>query len=232
MESGKISNFLKGIRRNAMFCSLLLFLVGLFLLIKPDAAIAVVCRVIGAAILIAGASQCVSYLNGRSGGLAVSESGLAAGIILILAGLIIVIRPNIIFDLFNFVIACVLIFYGVTELIAVREFSRIFGSESRISMINGIVTLVCGVLMLVVPFLFHATELILRIAGVFMVYAAISSLFFKKHADTVYSSAEADFSRAADEIRNELSGRSRYDENGKEIIDGTAVDVDDSTDNN
>lgn len=232
MESSKIVNYLKSIKRNAILCSILLLFVGLFLLIRPGSAIAVVCRVIGAAILIAGVSQCISYLNSQSREESASTGSLVTGIVLILVGLLIVVRPNIIFDLFNLVIACILIFYGITELIAVRTFSRYSEERSTLSLVSGILTLLFGFLLLVAPFLFHATEFILRIAGAFMIYTAISSLFFKKRADNFFADATADFCKAADDIRDEISGRSHYDSNGMEIIDSTAVDVDDSTGNN
>nr|WP_027870831.1 DUF308 domain-containing protein [[Eubacterium] cellulosolvens] len=231
MESSKIVSYLKNIKRNALLCSILLLFVGLFLLIRPGSAISVVCRVIGAAILIAGVSQCANYLNSQSKGESASTGSLVAGVVLILVGLLIVVRPNIIFDLFNTVIAFILIFYGITELIAVHTFSRYSGERSTVSLISGALTLVFGFLLLVAPFLFHATELVLRIAGAFMIYTAISSLFFKKQADNIFTEAAADFCKAADGIRDEFSGRSHYDANGKEIIDSTAVDVDDSTDN-
>ena len=126
--------------------------------------------------------------------------------------------------------AVILISYACGQFVEMSTLRTFHDDRWYLCLIGGIVTLILGVV-----FLFHPmrlTSVLVQVAGAAMIYAAVCGFVFHKRtadfASEVHDAAE-EFRRAEDEFEDEMTGRPHYDENGQEIIDGTATeeDVDD-----
>ena len=208
--------------------SLILLIIGIFLLVRPESTMFVICRLLGVAMIVIGALLIASYINMR--GEPVAAGALAGGVILAAFGIFIVARPDVIAAFAGILFAVILISYACGQFVEMSTLRTFHDGRWYLCLIGGIVTLILGVV-----FLFHPmrlTSVLVQVAGAAMIYAAICGFVFHKRtadfASEVHDAAE-EFRRAEDEFEDEMTGRPHYDENGQEIIDGTATeeDVDD-----
>ena len=208
--------------------SLILLIVGIFLLVRPESTLFVICRLLGVAMIVIGALLIASYINMR--GEPVAAGALAGGVILAAFGIFIVAKPDVIAAFAGILFAVILISYACGQFVEMSTLRTFHDDRWYLCLIGGIVTLILGVV-----FLFHPmrlTSVLVQVAGAAMIYAAICGFVFHKRtadfASEVHDAAE-EFRRAEDEFEDEMTGRPHYDENGQEIIDGTATeeDVDD-----
>lgn len=208
--------------------SLILLIIGIFLLVRPESTLFVICRLLGVAMIVIGALLIASYINMR--GEPVAAGALAGGVILAVFGIFIVARPDVIAAFAGILFAVILISYACGQFVEMSTLRTFHDDRWYLCLIGGIVTLILGIV-----FLFHPmrlTAVLVQVAGAAMIYAAICGFVFHKRtadfASEVHDAAE-EFRRAEDEFEDEMTGRPRYDENGQEIIDGTATeeDVDD-----
>lgn len=208
--------------------SLVLLIVGIFLLVRPESTLFVICRLLGVAMIVIGALLIASYINMR--GEPVAAGALAGGVILAVFGIFITARPDVIAAFAGILFAVILISYACGQFVEMSTLRTFHDDRWYLCLIGGIVTLILGVV-----FLFHPmrlTSVLVQVAGAAMIYAAICGFVFHKRAadfaSRVHDAAE-EFRRAEDEFEDEMTGRPHYDENGQEIIDGTATeeDVDD-----
>lgn len=208
--------------------SLILLIVGIFLLVRPESTLFVICRLLGVAMIVIGALLIASYINMR--GEPVAAGALAGGVILAAFGIFIVARPDVIAAFAGILFAVILISYACGQFVEMSTLRTFHDDRWYLCLIGGIVTLILGVV-----FLFHPmrlTSVLVQVAGAAMIYAAICGFVFHKRtadfASEVHDAAE-EFRHAEDEFEDEMTGRPHYDENGQEIIDGTATeeDVDD-----
>lgn len=208
--------------------SLILLIVGIFLLVRPESTLFVICRLLGVAMIVIGALLIASYINMR--GEPVAAGALAGGVILAAFGIFILARPDVIAAFAGILFAVILISYACGQFVEMSTLRTFHDDRWYLCLIGGIVTLILGIV-----FLFHPmrlTSVLVQIAGAAMIYAAICGFVFHKRtadfASEVHDAAE-EFRRAEDEFEDEMTGRPHYDENGQEIIDGTATeeDVDD-----
>lgn len=208
--------------------SLILLIIGIFLLVRPESTLFVICRLLGVAMIVIGALLIASYINMR--GEPVAAGALAGGVILAAFGIFILARPDVIAAFAGILFAVILISYACGQFVEMSTLRTFHDDRWYLCLIGGIVTLILGVV-----FLFHPmrlTSVLVQVAGAAMIYAAICGFVFHKRtadfASEVHDAAE-EFRRAEDEFEDEMTGRPHYDENGQEIIDGTATeeDVDD-----
>lgn len=208
--------------------SLILLIVGIFLLVRPESTLFVICRLLGVAMIVIGALLIASYINMR--GEPVAAGALAGGVILAAFGIFILARPDVIAAFAGILFAVILISYACGQFVEMSTLRTFHDDRWYLCLIGGIVTLILGVV-----FLFHPmrlTSVLVQVAGAAMIYAAICGFVFHKRtadfASEVHDAVE-EFRRAEDEFEDEMTGRPHYDENGQEIIDGTATeeDVDD-----
>ncbi|MDY5113117.1 MAG: DUF308 domain-containing protein [Bilifractor sp.] len=208
--------------------SLILLIVGIFLLVRPESTLFVICRLLGVAMIVIGALLIASYINMR--GEPVAAGALAGGVILAVFGIFIAARPDVIAAFAGILFAVILISYACGQFVEMSTLRTFHDDRWYLCLIGGIVTLILGIV-----FLFHPmrlTAVLVQVAGAAMIYAAICGFVFHKRpadfASEVHDAAE-EFRRAEDKFEDEMTGRPHYDENGQEIIDGTATeeDVDD-----
>lgn len=208
--------------------SLILLIVGIFLLVRPESTLFVICRLLGVAMIVIGALLIASYINMR--GEPAAAGALAGGVILAAFGIFILARPDVIAAFAGILFAVILISYACGQFVEMSTLRTFHDDRWYLCLIGGIVTLILGIV-----FLFHPmrlTAVLVQVAGAAMIYAAICGFIFHKRtadfASEVHDAAE-EFRRAEDEFEDEMTGRPHYDENGQEIIEGTATeeDVDD-----
>ena len=150
-----------------------MILAGLVLLFKPGEALETAGRIIGIALLVYGIISIVGYLVLKSGN-EQSAGELIWGIVAAVAGIIIMIGPKFLIDIFPMVMGVLIAASGVRNLIRAISVKRAGGSGWGTLILLSIITVLLGVLVFFNPF--KTMTVLVRIIGAILLYNGIVGL--------------------------------------------------------
>ncbi len=156
---------------STLITSILWILLGVILLIYPGESLDTLARVLGVIAIAFGAIEAIISL--MSGG-AAGYFGVGIGVVLIILGLVIVIRPYILVSLLPVIAGIIIGLHGLASLI---DSFQLIGKDKYwwVGLLIGIVTIGFGVLLL---FRAHdAAKAVARIVGILMVISSVSHLW-------------------------------------------------------
>lgn len=138
----------KSMYRTSILFSIVLILVGLFLLINPETTLHAISYIIGIALIVWGLIPTLQALSNKTE--SYMQAGLVLGIFAILVGLFVVFNPNFIGSIIPFVIGIWMIINGIIKL----SYSLTINKESNASraILLSLIITVCGLLLVLNPF--------------------------------------------------------------------------------
>jgi len=153
--------------------SILLAVVGLILLVQPGQSLELICRILGAIVLVAGIVEILFGLAGR--GTMMGNSNIVFGGIIAVVGLVILTRPDLLVSLLPFVGGIIITVHGVTSLI--KSFQLIGGKDKYwwLGLLLSILSVGFGLLLFFKSY--EAAEFTARIVGLFLLYTGFSHLW-------------------------------------------------------
>lgn len=167
---------MKRIKADIILSALVCVALGVVLLIWPAETIDIFCKVLAVGLVIMGVVDLVSYFTNRS----VHPFAGALGLIVMLVGIWIFIRPESIVSLIPIVIGVILFVHGVQDLKLALE-TKDNGYEKWWSiLIIAAVSLVLGVVCIVNAF--GMVKLALQFIGIALIYDGISDLWVANRA--------------------------------------------------
>lgn len=146
-----MQDYIKKYSRTSLVVSILLIVLALFLIFKPNTSLNVIMILVGLALAVNGAYHTFSYFQGPRE-LKMFSLELVVGIISLLFGLVFIFNPAIIMSFLSIIIGAWIILKSITSIqmsVAMKDYSK---DRSRLILIVAIVTLVIGVVMLFNPF--------------------------------------------------------------------------------
>ena len=146
--------------------------VGVFLFAFPDRTLQIVIRVIGAALLAVGLIGIVAFFLPKNAELR-SFPNLILSVIETVIGTFILIRPDLVADLFAYIVGAFIVLHGAANLIAALEAKKAEDNWIPALVMAGI-TVIAGILILLR--IFRPEELLIRIIGLVLIYNGVSSL--------------------------------------------------------
>lgn len=167
---------MKRIKADIILSALICVGLGAVLLIWPEKTIDIFCKVLAVGLVIMGVMNLVSYFMNRS----VHPFAGALGLIVVLVGIWVFIRPESIVSLVPIVIGVILFVHGVQDLKLAFE-TKSNGYQKWWSMlIIAAISLVFGVLCIVNAFVM--AKLALQFIGIALIYDGISDLWVASRA--------------------------------------------------
>lgn len=211
--------FLHRLKTTATLWAFVMLAIGVFCLLRPEDIMIILCRLIGFALLIFGLILIISAMIGMSSdgerGSSFPTSSLIIGLIVAAVGAFIVFKPDAIVSFISVLIAVFLFFYGINDLTQMQMMYKYQDHAWWIALIGGAIAIALGLLIIMNPF--GTGTLIVRIAGVSLIYAGVSSFIINFRC----SRYERKFYRAEAELKAQLAGQ---------VIDGTATVLEDRND--
>lgn len=173
--------------KTTMIAVAILYLVaGLVLIIWPDAARAVICYVLGAALLAYGLYRIAAYFFSS---LPMQlQFGVAIGAACLLGGLLLLLRADFVVTVFGVIVGVVLIVDSVCRLQTALDIRRMGGRYFLPLLICALIVLVFGVVLLFNPFAAIITATI--IGGVSLVIDGVLTLWSVIEAGKLVTPAE------------------------------------------
>ncbi len=161
-----LKNELKKIFVTSLVTSVIMLIMGIFLLMKPDFVLTTLSTVVGLIVLIPGIISLVDYFKTKY------MPNLVVGVILGILGLIFIFNPKFISSILPFVLGIYFIINGLSRLQYAIEMKKNKVPDYAPSLISSVLILACGVLLIVNPF--SGAMAMTQVIGIFMiVYAAL-----------------------------------------------------------
>lgn len=157
----------KSFHKTMMIVSIVYVIVGLLLIIWPDAARQIIIYAIGAAALLYGGYRIVDFFVRKEHLDGSIQIGVALGIGCLLVGLFLIVKANVVLALLAAIIGVAIVVDSILRLQIALNLRYSGGSSWLILLITALVTLAFGILLLFNPF--SAIKVATIIAGVSLV---------------------------------------------------------------
>ena len=155
---------------------ILMILVGLFMLLWPEASLRILCIVVGAILIITGVIRLINYFQMRA--LNPEQKDMVTGIVCLVVGVLLIVISRFFVSVFlilagiALLIGCVLMFMKAWQLRHER------GKEFVLSLVIGILILVLGIVMIINPV--GTAAFVIQLFGVALMIMGIATVFMKQ----------------------------------------------------
>jgi len=169
-----MKRFLHYFRLSVLGIAVLCVALGLAVLLWPGSAMKVLCYGFGGLLVLGGLLQVASYLLGEKSGF-LKKVLLVSGIVGTVAGVWILLSPEMVLRLVGVVLGVVLLYHGIMDIKYGMDIRKCKGSGAVASVTFGLVTVGLGVLVLVDPF--EADKILVMIMGISFVFDGATDLY-------------------------------------------------------
>lgn len=145
-----MKNFLKRLRLNFILTSLLCIAVGVVLIVFPETMSNLICRVIGISLAIFGLLRIVGYVTSENATFG-AKLMLVEGILLVVIGAFIIIRPDVIKSLLTVIIGILLMLHALIDFKEAYQLKKMNMRNWWIIVMIALVTAGLGVLLICRP---------------------------------------------------------------------------------
>lgn len=163
----------RDVRKNYSISSLITLILGIVLIGWPDLSGALLCYMLGGALILMGAIQLLIFLRGDRTTV-YSKFKMMMGVLLLLLGIWICVKPEIVLGLIPAVLGMVLILHAVQDLSYTIEIKNAGVERWWVALIATLITFALGIFLVMHPFL--AFEMAMIYVGIGLVYNGVSDL--------------------------------------------------------
>ena len=160
----------KVIGNELLLISIALICIGIYLIIEPIGAQVVLCRIIGALLIVWGILRIISFFTNYVEAI-FSSFGLVQGITLILFGFFFIVDPVDITAFFGIMLAIVILANGILMVQYAIELKKLRVKEWWIEILAGILMIALGVIAIIDPF--TTTSSLMIFIGIVLIYGGI-----------------------------------------------------------
>ncbi len=155
-----------------------LVVLGAALILFPGMALKTIVRLGGVAMVAGGANAVGAWKRSQNQETS-SYLDVAGGVVAILGGLYLVIRPESLINFFPTLAGALIVVSGIYYILKAMDSKRAGFDKWQVSLLLSVVTIALGILILAHPF--GTMELLVRILGGVLVYNGLSSLWIVTH---------------------------------------------------
>ena len=158
---------------NSIWLSILMIVIGLVLVLWPGHVMTTAMTVLGIALLAGGAISIASWYRGRTRG--ASYLTLAEGILMAIAGIVVLASPKFLISIFPVFVGIVILINGVINLAQALDQKKSGYARWPVSLALAILTVVLGLLIVFNPF--STMEVLVMAIGIVIIYNGASNLW-------------------------------------------------------
>ena len=161
-----LKNELKKLFVTSLTTSIVMIVLGVLLLMKPDFILTTLSTIIGLIILVPGVISLIDYFKTNY------MPNVVVGVIASILGLVFMFKPTFISSILPFVLGIYFVINGLSRLQYALEMKKQRIPECTPSIISAVLILGCGVLLIINPF--SGAMAMTQVIGIFMIiYAAL-----------------------------------------------------------
>lgn len=165
--------FLKSIKTNILGSAVLCTILGIVLVIYPNTSLTIVCRAVGLIVLITGVGFLISHARGGFFSW-FHNLDLILGILFVILGGFIIIKPLGLLSIVPVVFGVLLIFHGISDLGQGLELRKYEAEQWWVPMVLAAITILLGIVIMKNPF--STIDMLMRIIGICLIYDGLSDL--------------------------------------------------------
>lgn len=162
---------LKSMFKTSIMVSILLILIGIFLLLNPETTLYVLSYIIGFLLIVFGLIPIISFFSNKENQNYL-EFSFIVGVFSFILGLIVVIKPTLIGSIIPLMIGIWMIINGVIKLFYALSINR--QSKATSSIILSFVIIICGLILIFNPF--EGAVLITKVIGISIIIYSLLDL--------------------------------------------------------
>lgn len=166
--------FLKNRKANYTVSAVICIIVGLVLVIWPGTSTQVVCKVLGAVLMLYGVLQILMYVLAKERSL-YSQGMLVLGVIFAVIGAWILIRPDMIIAAVPVIMGIIIVIHGIHNTVQAINLKSLKYEKWWLALLFGVLTIALGGVLIYNPF--KVVDTVVRVIGVFLVYDGISDIW-------------------------------------------------------
>ena len=167
---------------HGILLSILMIVIGLLLALWPGHVMTTALTILGIALLIGGALLIYSWYSGRNNNGSVIT--LAEGIVLVIAGLVVLVSPRFLISIVPFVIGALITLNGIFNLAQSLDQRKSNYHRWKASMVMAVLTIGLGLLIVFNPF--STMEMLVVAIGVIIIYNGVSNLLIELGYRNIY----------------------------------------------
>jgi len=167
---------------HGILLSVLMIVIGLLLAIWPGHVMTTALKILGIALLVGGGLLIYAWYSGRNRDSSVIT--LAEGIVLAVAGLVVLLAPRFLISIVPFAVGALITLNGIFNLAQAFDQRRVSYSRWNLSLAMAILTIVLGLLILFNPF--STMEMLVVAIGVIIIYNGVSNLLIELGYRKIY----------------------------------------------
>ncbi|MDD6224624.1 MAG: DUF308 domain-containing protein [bacterium] len=164
-----LKNEIRKIYATSLITSIIMLILGILLLSKPDFIISLVSAIVGVMILIPGIVSLVDYFKTKY------QANLLIGVILSILGVLFIFNAKFISSILPFALGIYFVMNGIQKLQYAIELRHHQIVQSISTIITSIFIVLCGILMIVNPF--GGALAITQILGIFMILYSLLNIY-------------------------------------------------------
>lgn len=176
-----LKNGVNKIFATSVIQSIIMLILGLLLLVKPDFIISIVSTIIGLVILVPGIISLIDYFKNNY------NANLVIGVVACIIGVIFIFNSKFVSSILPFMLGIYFVISGITKLQYAVELRKNKVINYMTSTITSILILMCGILLIINPF--GGALAITQLLGIFMlIYAGLDiygAIIIRKEVDDV-----------------------------------------------
>lgn len=173
-EEKSVQKAITAKKREKVVTSLLMIIVGVLLIIWPNAALNVLCSIVGLALCIGGVVAVITYFVTRDKSFVLTMT-MAVGVIVAFLGLWIFLNPSVLAALIPAIIGAFIIISGIINLSEAITIHRERGTGIVTTLIIAAITIVLGLIVFFRPQWTNA--FLVRLIGIALVFDGVSDLW-------------------------------------------------------
>jgi uncharacterized membrane protein HdeD (DUF308 family) len=177
-----MKNFFYRADNHGVLLSILMVVLGLVLAIWPGHVMTSAMTILGIALLAGGALLIFSWYSGRNRDSSVIT--LAEGIVLAVAGLVVLIAPKFLISIVPLCVGAVITLNGIFNLAQALDQRKANYNRWTASLVMAILTIVLGLLIVFNPF--STMEMLVVAIGIIIIYNGVSNLLIELGYRKIY----------------------------------------------
>ena len=161
----------KSMYRTSIIFSIILFLIGLFLLTKPETTLHAISYFVGIVLIVWGIIPVITFFANKDKENYL-EFSFILGVFALIFGIIVMLNPNIIGSIIPLVIGIWMIINGITKLYYALTINK--EKSASLSIIISLIILICGLLLVFNPF--GGAKMLTKLIGIFVIVYSVLDL--------------------------------------------------------
>lgn len=164
---------MKSFTQNHLVTGLILIVFGIVLLIRPGSTLDIVCKIVGAAVLIAGIVGVAEGLAGKRKDPA-AVANFAGNVAAVIIGVLLIACSGLIVSILPFVMGILMVIYSAVEIFSALKAD---GGIQTGRLVMSVIELIIGILIMANPF--QTVTLLIRVLGIGIIFSGVTQIMNK-----------------------------------------------------